>query len=83
MDNISLCLFRCVLAGKLYLNVTSATRIYFDSETAVGKVEFDRQAILLLVDIGIVNNWVLKICHVILLSDCQVLIQTNQGLHQK
>ena len=59
MAHVSLCLFHCVLAGKLYLNGTSATRIYFDSETAVGKVEFDRQATLLLVDIGIVNNWIL------------------------
>ncbi|KAF3538136.1 hypothetical protein F2Q69_00025341 [Brassica cretica] len=28
-----------MVSGKLYLNGTSATRIYFDSETAVGKVE--------------------------------------------
>ncbi|WZZ09137.1 hypothetical protein YC2023_095058 [Brassica napus] len=42
-----------MVSGKLYLNGTSATRIYFDSETAVGKVDFDRQATLLLVDIGV------------------------------
>ncbi|WZZ23740.1 hypothetical protein YC2023_007141 [Brassica napus] len=33
-----------MVSGKLYLNGTSATRIFFDSESAVGKVVFDRQA---------------------------------------
>ncbi|XP_013644132.1 probable replication factor A 73 kDa subunit [Brassica napus] len=31
-----------IVAGKLYLNGTSATRVFFDSETAVGKDAFDR-----------------------------------------
>lgn len=31
-----------IFAGKLYLNGTSATRVFFDSETAVGKDAVDR-----------------------------------------
>uniref|UniRef100_M4F735 Replication factor A C-terminal domain-containing protein n=2 Tax=Brassica campestris TaxID=3711 RepID=M4F735_BRACM len=35
-----------IFAGKLYLNGTSATRVFFDSETAVGKDAVDRQDFL-------------------------------------
>lgn len=45
--HVNLYTFQCVLAGKLYLNGTSAKHIYFDSETVVGKDAFDRQASLL------------------------------------
>ncbi|KAG2329998.1 hypothetical protein Bca52824_001178 [Brassica carinata] len=31
-----------IVSGKLYLNGTSATRVFFDCETAVGKAAFDR-----------------------------------------
>ncbi|CAN7043653.1 unnamed protein product [Brassica rapa subsp. trilocularis] len=39
-----------LVSGKLYLNGTSATRIFFDSETAVGADAFARQASFLLFD---------------------------------
>lgn len=31
-----------IVSGKLYLNGTAATRLFFDSETSVGKAEFER-----------------------------------------
>ncbi|KAJ4878947.1 Rep_fac-A_C domain-containing protein [Raphanus sativus] len=32
-----------IFSGKLYLNGTSAIRVFFDCETAVGKIAFERQ----------------------------------------
>ncbi|XP_056844974.1 uncharacterized protein LOC108807093 isoform X1 [Raphanus sativus] len=32
-----------IFSGKLYLNGTSATRVFFDCEIAVGKIAFERQ----------------------------------------
>ncbi|KAG5378216.1 hypothetical protein IGI04_026058, partial [Brassica rapa subsp. trilocularis] len=39
-----------MVAGKLYLNGTSATRLYFDSESAVGKAELDRRVLIFYLD---------------------------------
>lgn len=76
----------CVLAGKLYLNGTSATRIFFDSETAVGADAFARQASFLLFD-NAIFFFLLLICHkrlhFIILAGCQVVVQTSQGLHPR
>ncbi|CAN7115570.1 unnamed protein product [Brassica rapa subsp. narinosa] len=54
-----------LVSGKLYLNGTSATRIFFDSETAVGADAFARQASFLLFDNA---NFFFFLCVYILLS---------------
>ena len=44
LDNSTL-----LLAGKLYLNGTSVSRIFFDSETSAGKDRLERQDIFLII----------------------------------
>ena len=73
----------CVLAGKLYLNGTSATRIFFDSETAVGADAFARQASFLLFDNANFFFFFAMRLHFIILAGYQVVVQTSQGLHPR
>lgn len=59
---------------------------FFYSETAVGADAFPRQASFLLFDNANLTILLLichKRLHVIILADCQVVIQTSQGLHQR
>ncbi|CAH8323185.1 unnamed protein product [Eruca vesicaria subsp. sativa] len=49
-----------IASGRLYLNGTSATRVFFDCETAVGKEAYDRQ-VFLVFSILILNVYPYKI----------------------
>lgn len=79
-----------VLAGKLYLNGPSATRVFFDCETAVGKDAFERMRLRgklfnifsIYLFIFFVST-VTCLYHSYFLADCQVVGQTRKGLHQR